>query len=100
MKLKFTEIENEVTVGIEGRLDTVTAPELDKALAPYYESPAMLITIDCADMSYISSAGLRVVLTAHKCMTKKGGSIVVKNLNKEVHSVFELTGFISIIKVV
>lgn len=99
MKLRFLQIENELTVYIEGRLDTVTAPELEQALAPYYDSPTMRMNIDCADMSYISSAGLRVVLMAHKNMAQKGGSMVMKNLCKEVRTVFELTGFIRIIKV-
>jgi anti-sigma B factor antagonist len=50
-------------------------------------------------MEYISSAGLRVVLTAHKNITAKGGRFIIRNINKEVHSVFDMTGFSRILTI-
>lgn len=79
-------------VNINGRLDTVTSPELEKTVNPLIEVGKTVI-FNCENMEYISSAGLRVVLSTHKQCTSCGGRFVVRNLTAEVKSVFDMTGF-------
>ena len=87
----------ELTIALEGRLDTTTAPELDKELKGCYEGIEAL-TLDFGKLDYISSAGLRVLLSAHKAMAGKGG-LKVKNVNEIVNEVFEVTGFSAILTI-
>ena len=82
-------------IALEGRLDTMTAPELEKELNASLDA-ADTLTLDFADLAYISSAGLRVLLSAHKAMSRKGG-MKVTHANEIVKEVFEVTGFADII---
>ena len=86
-----------LTIALEGRLDTTTAPELEKALKDSIEA-ATELTLDFAALDYISSAGLRVLLSAHKTMSKKGGMKVI-NSNEMVREVFDVTGFADILDI-
>ena len=86
-----------LTIKINGRLDTTTAPQLDTVLDDTL--PGMTdVTLDCANMAYISSAGLRVLLKAQKVMNKQG-SMKLIHVNKEVAEVFDITGFSDILTV-
>lgn len=85
----------QLTITLEGRLDTTTAPELEKDLNESIGA-ANELTLDFAKLDYISSAGLRVLLSAHKAMSKKGGMKVV-NVNDIVREVFDVTGFADIL---
>lgn len=88
---------NKLVIALEGRLDTTTAPELEATLKE--ELPkAESVLLDFAKLEYISSAGLRVLLTAQKEMVKKGG-MVIKNVCPEILEVFEITGFSDILTV-
>lgn len=78
----------ELTVALEGRLDTLTAPDLEEQLEPELDDVQKLI-FDLAGLEYISSAGLRVLLAAQKEMDE----MVVKNVGPAVMDVFEVTGF-------
>ena len=80
-------------IALEGRLDTTTAPELDSFLNASYDDIKSL-AIDCKKLAYISSAGLRVLLTAHK---KLKGNLKLTNVCELVMEVFELTGFSDIL---
>lgn len=84
-------------IALEGRLDTMTAPELEKELNASLDA-ADTLTLDFADLAYISSAGLRVLLSAHKAMSRKGGMKVV-NVNEIVKEVFDVTGFADILTI-
>ena len=86
-----------LTVALEGRLDTTTAPDLEKELKDSMDA-ANELTLDFAALDYISSAGLRVLLGAHKTMSKKGGMKVV-NANEMVKEVFDVTGFADILDI-
>lgn len=99
MKVEISQIDNQVMVVLEGRLDTVTSSEFEKTVSPYFTTPAIELVLDCAAMEYISSAGLRVVLMAHKSITAKGGKFIIRNLNNEVRSVFDMTGFSRILTI-
>ena len=86
-----------LTVALEGRLDTTTAPQLNDELKSALDGITELV-IDAETLEYISSAGLRVLLSAQKSMAKKG-SMVVKNVSEEVQEILEVTGFIDILTV-
>ena len=91
-------LENEIlTVALEGRLDTLTAPQLDAELQNSLQGVKSLV-FDFAKLDYISSAGLRVLLTSQKTMNKQG-SMVVKNVSEEVKEIFEVTGFSDILTI-
>ncbi len=86
-----------LTVGLEGRLDTTTAPMLEEELKASFDGVEAL-TFDLAKLEYISSAGLRVLLSAQKTMNKQG-SMVVKNVSDEVNEIFDVTGFADILTI-
>ena len=92
MEVKMDRIGDELTVAVEGRLDTLTAPELEKQLSSSLDGVAFLI-FDFKGLEYISSAGLRVLLTAMQAMDGKGTMKVI-NVRETVMSVFEVTGFV------
>ena len=92
MEITILQDNGTVTVNIEGRLDTVTASELDNAVKPHI-GQCTVLTFNCEKLQYVSSAGLRVVLSTHKLVVAAGGRFTLKNLNSEVKSVFDLTGF-------
>lgn len=98
MEITIIQENGTTTVNIAGRLDTVTSPELDKAVKPHIGTGASIV-FDCDKMVYVSSSGLRVVLATHKQVTAAGGRFMVKNLNAEVKSVFDLTGFSRILAI-
>ena len=87
----------DLEIALEGRLDTVTAPELEQELKDSMDS-AETLTLDFSNLEYISSAGLRVLLAAHKNMVKKGGMKVL-HVNEVVQEVFEVTGFADILTI-
>lgn len=87
-----------VTLEIVGRLDTLTSPELEKAVKPLVV-PGAVVVFDCEKMEYISSSGLRVILSTHKQLASSGGRLIVRNLNPEVRSVFDMTGFLRLLDV-
>lgn len=98
MEVKISQTPECTKVAIIGRLDTLTSPELDQALKPIIATSDMLI-FECTDLEYVSSSGLRVILFTQKMQSAAGKKFVIRNLNKEVRSVFDLTGFSKIITI-
>ena len=88
---------SKLTITLEGRLDTTTAPELETELKTALDGVTELV-FDIKDLAYISSAGLRVLLSAQKVMNKQG-DMVVKNVSEEVNEIFEVTGFSDILTI-
>ena len=89
--------ENALTVALEGRLDTTTAPVLEKTLKESVPGVSEL-TLDFAGLEYISSAGLRVLLAAQKIMNQQGGMKLI-NVNETILEIFEVTGFSEILTI-
>ncbi len=87
----------ELTIALEGRLDTTTAPQLEAELKDSTNGVESLV-INCEKLDYISSAGLRVLLSAHKAMSAKGGMKVTK-INEIVQEVFDVTGFCDVLDI-
>lgn len=86
---------DQVTIAVAGRLDTTTAPALEKAICESIQEEKHLI-LDIKEVEYISSAGLRVLLGAQKKM-QKIGSMKVLNVCEEIMEIFEMTGFADIL---
>ena len=87
----------ELTITVAGRLDTTTAPELEAELKQSIAGIEKLV-LDFTALEYLSSAGLRVLLSAQKAMNKQG-EMIIKNVNETVNEIFEVTGFIDILTV-
>ncbi|MCR4806396.1 MAG: STAS domain-containing protein [Lachnospiraceae bacterium] len=88
---------SELKVILDGRLDTMSAPQLEGELKTAVEGITSLI-FDIKDLQYISSAGLRVLLSAQKVMNKQG-SMVVRGANDDVKEIFDVTGFSDILTI-
>lgn len=86
-----------LTVGLEGRLDTTTAPQLEGELRTAVDGVTEL-EFDLAKLEYISSAGLRVLLAAQKVMNRQG-KMVIRNANSDLMDIFEVTGFVDILHI-
>ena len=87
----------ELTIALEGRLDTTTAPDLEKEMKESLDGVANLV-MDFKDLEYISSAGLRVLLSAQKTMNKNGEMKII-NVNDTIMEIFEVTGFSDILTI-
>ena len=88
---------NELTVSISGRLDTTTAPQLEAELKQSLDGVEKLV-LDFTELEYLSSAGLRVLLSTQKTMNKQG-EMIIKNVNETINEIFEVTGFIDILTI-
>ena len=98
MKIETNFTDNELTVALEGRLDTTTAPQLETELKSFMTDGLKSLIFDFEKLEYISSAGLRVLLTAQKFMNKQG-KMVIRNAGEDILSVFEITGFSDILTI-
>ena len=96
MNINKSKDGNSLNIALEGRLDTTTAPQLDEEIKAL-DGVAKLV-FDFSKLEYISSAGLRVLLSAQKIMNKQG-SMVIKNVSEEIKEIFEVTGFIDILTI-
>lgn len=97
MTIKQTNENGKVTIALAGRLDTVTAPELDAELDSALKDAAEL-HFDFSELEYISSAGLRVLLKAQKAMNTKG-KMTITGVNETIMEVFDITGFVDILTI-
>ena len=97
MTIEIKRNAEEVVIELVGRLDTNTAPALDKTIGEDIQDSENLV-LDLKGLEYISSAGLRVLLAAQKKM-QKNGSLKVKNVCSEIMDVFEMTGFADILTI-
>lgn len=97
MKMTKKQEGAQLEIALEGRLDTMTAPELEAELNQSLNGAETLI-LDFSKLDYISSAGLRVLLSAHKQMSVKGG-MKVAHVNEIVQEVFDVTGFADILTI-
>lgn len=93
---KITE-GNKLTIELAGRLDTTTAPKLETELKQNISGVEELV-LDLAALEYLSSAGLRVLLSAQKVMNRQG-HMVVKHVNETVMEIFEVTGFVDVLTI-
>ena len=97
MTIEIKRHADEITIEVVGRLDTTTAPALDKTISEDVADTQRL-TLDLQGLEYISSAGLRVLLSAQKKL-QKNGALTVKNVRTEVMEILEMTGFADILTI-
>ena len=97
LNINKTQNEKNLVIALEGRLDTMTAPDLESQLQASIAGVEHL-SFDLAKLEYISSAGLRVLLSAQKTMNKQG-TMTIRNANEEVMEIFDITGFCDILTI-
>ncbi len=88
---------SKLEIFLEGRLDTITAPQLEEEVKAVIDDITELI-FDFSELAYVSSAGLRVLLSSQKTMNEKG-SMVVRNVSDEIQEIFDVTGFSDILTI-
>lgn len=96
MEVFIKEEENATVAKLVGRLDTVVSQEVANALAPLQDAASGTIIIDCSEMSYISSSGLRIFLGIRKNAAAKGGRVIIRHLPDSIRQVFMMTGFLNL----
>ena len=96
MKAKFEELEGKYIATLAGELDTAAAVEVEEALKPLQESAGKDVIIECAELEYIASSGLRILLSILKAAKANGSKVVLRHVNDDIKNVFKLTGFINI----
>lgn len=84
---------------VSGRLDTPSAVKAQQEITPLLQNADKQITLDCKDLEYISSSGLRLFLTIRKEAQAKGGKVVINNINEEIKKVFMMTGFFNLFEI-
>ncbi|MCC8104374.1 MAG: STAS domain-containing protein [Clostridiales bacterium] len=97
MKIDTVKDGKTMTVKLEGRLDTTTAPSLEAELHKQMDGVEEL-TLDFSSLEYLSSAGLRVLLAAQKVMNRQG-SMVIRGVNETIQDIFDVTGFSDILTI-
>lgn len=93
MEIRIKDNGDETLFKIIGRLDTATAGEFEKAIAPLMAGDMQKVVIECDEFEYISSSGLRLFLTLQKTAAKKGGKVIIRDMNADIKNVFDMTGF-------
>ena len=99
MEVVITRTENETVARLSGRLDTPAAQEIAPQMNGLTVEADKTIVLDCTDLTYISSSGLRLFLTLRKAASEKGGRIIVRHISKEIRSVFMMTGFLNLFEI-
>ena len=98
MKITIQEQDGKMVAILAGSLDTAAAPETEKAMSPLNDVEGKDIIIDCTELEYISSAGLRIFLGILQNAQGKGGQVYIKGINENVRTIFTITGFSNIFK--
>ncbi len=99
MEVRITEKENVISVAMVGRLDTAVSQEVAGKMQPVLDQAQKTIILDCKELSYISSSGLRIFLTVRKAAAAKGGKVIVRDINNEIRQVFMMTGFLNLFEI-
>ena len=99
MEAKILENNAVITVELIGRLDTAAAQEVSENLLPLQEKADRTIVLDCSQLNYISSSGLRIFLALRKASAVKGGKVIVKSINDDIRTVFMMTGFLNLFEI-
>ncbi len=100
MNVIINKDEEVTTIILSGRLDTIHSPGFEKEINPLLNGDMKNIIIDCKDLVYVSSSGLRIFLILQKTSNAKQGNLVLKNMREEILEIFKMTGFVSFFKIV
>ena len=96
MKTTIVESGNQLIARFSGRLDTPAAVQTAEDVKPLLEASNREIILDCTELEYISSSGLRIFLSIRKEASAHGSKVIVRNINDDIRQVFMMTGFVSL----
>ncbi len=99
MEVNVSRENNEITVHFSGRMDTPGAMDITPQMNALAEEADKTIILDCTDLTYISSSGLRIFVTLRKAADEKGGKIIIRNICNEIRNVFMMTGFLNLFEI-
>ena len=99
MDVKITRDNGITEVAFFGRLDTPASQEFAPMLEELKNDAAGTVVLDCKELSYISSSGLRIFLTLRKTAAEKGGKIIIRSIGPEIRAVFMMTGFLNLFEI-
>lgn len=99
MEVTITENNAVITAKLAGRLDTAAAQEVSPRLLALQDKADGTIVLDCSELSYISSSGLRIFLALRKAAAEKGGKVIVRDINNDIRGVFMMTGFLNLFEI-
>ena len=97
--IKINEENDGLRAIFEGRLDTPAAVKAQQEVEPLIENADKTIILDCTNLEYISSSGLRLFLTIRKEAGSKGGKVIIENINEDIRKVFMMTGFFNLFEI-
>ena len=93
MKTTIEDKDGIITIVFEGRMDTIASPEVQEAIQPVFSSKSQEVYIDCTNLEYVSSSGLRIFLSLAIDTQSSGKRIVITGWNEYMKNLFEMTGF-------
>jgi anti-sigma B factor antagonist len=96
MIFEIQEQDGGVLAMVNGRLDTPAAVKAQQEIIPLLENANKVITLNCENLEYISSSGLRLFLTIRKEASAKGGKVIIEHINDDIRKVFQMTGFFNL----
>ena len=99
MKVEIQEKDQMMVAQLSGRLDTAVSQEVSTQLQPLVDNADKTLVLDCKELEYISSSGLRIFLTIRKAAAAKGGKVIVKDINTDIRQVFMMTGFLNLFEI-
>jgi anti-sigma B factor antagonist len=99
MNATIKELEDKFLVTLEGELDTAAAANAEKTLQPLYTTNGKDVEIDCSNLEYIASSGLRILISILKGAKSGGSRVVINGMNDDIKTVFKLTGFINLFEI-
>ncbi len=99
MEVTINRQDDKTIVVFAGRLDTPSSQEVSNALEPVVADAKGTIILDCKDLEYISSSGLRIFLTVRKAAAAQGGSVIVKGMRDAIRNIFMMTGFLNLFQI-
>ncbi|MBO6168694.1 MAG: STAS domain-containing protein [Bacteroidales bacterium] len=99
MEVRINTEKDLTTVFLSGRLDTPSSQEVAAKLESLQDKASGTIVLDCSELKYISSSGLRIFLSLRKAAAAQGGKVIVKDINDDIRNVFMMTGFLNLFEI-
>lgn len=99
MEIFVTKQDDVTTARLVGRLDTQASQEMNSVFTELQESAGETVVLDCKEMDYISSSGLRLFLSLRKSASVKGGRVIVRDITSDIRNVFMMTGFLNLFEI-
>ncbi|MBQ4446437.1 MAG: STAS domain-containing protein [Prevotella sp.] len=96
MVATIEKLQDHYLVILKGELDTAAAIEVEETLKPLYESSGFDVVIDCTELEYIASSGLRILICILKSAKANGSKVIMRHVNDDIMNVFKLTGFVNL----